>query len=84
MLALRPKAVRAAERLPTAISRGTRRHASGHGADHGHHAGPKEESLGVSACGTETWAPADNAVASTMGSPRRDPHLRGSLHNIQT
>ncbi|TVY14443.1 NADH-ubiquinone oxidoreductase 17.8 kDa subunit [Lachnellula arida] len=46
MLALRPKAVRAAERIPTAVSRGTRRHASSHGADHGHHAGPKEESLG--------------------------------------
>ncbi|TVY35811.1 NADH-ubiquinone oxidoreductase 17.8 kDa subunit, mitochondrial [Lachnellula subtilissima] len=46
MLALRPKAVRAAERLPTAVSRSTRRYASGHGADHAHHAEPKDESLG--------------------------------------
>ncbi|TVY39416.1 NADH-ubiquinone oxidoreductase 17.8 kDa subunit, mitochondrial [Lachnellula occidentalis] len=46
MLALRPKAVRAAERIPTAVSRGTRRYASGHGADHGHHAEPKAEPLG--------------------------------------
>jgi len=79
MLALRPKAVRAAERLPTAVSRSTRRYASGHGADHAHHAEPKDEPLGVSAYGTEIWTPADSVVASIIHSPCRDPHLNWSL-----
>lgn len=48
MFAIRRKAVQATERLPSAASRGTRRYASGHGADHGHHAEPVAESLGVS------------------------------------
>ncbi|TVY80427.1 NADH-ubiquinone oxidoreductase 17.8 kDa subunit [Lachnellula suecica] len=53
MLALRRKAVQTAERLPAAATRGTRRYASGHGAehhgaDHAHHAAPVNESLGAS------------------------------------
>lgn len=65
MLSLRRKAVQSAERLPTAVRAGRARystaqhgkagdevhHFAGSSTEHGHHhAGPQEESLGVSLC----------------------------------
>lgn len=84
MLALRQRAVRAAERLPTAAARSTRRHASGHGGDHGHHAEAKDEALGVSIRRIQSQQHANSPTDTILRSSRCHPALDRSLHDLET